>query len=244
MRKVIPNNKVSYNYEKVLNEFVSELENRLGECLLMVYLTGSYARGDANDNSDLDVFCIFSTINQYVLETVGYCARSTSISYDILEINAQSLSLDEYKSKIFEDWSEYAVTELNSVLLYGKPLVDVSDINEKIQLSYKKNLANILMSIRHYICVDEPKELLTHKKISTYILKPLMYALRQERFCTTGIYPLSIENLLESYQDDNRNMVEYFINEEKFENDILSNHTEVLMFLHNKIQRLIMENDL
>lgn len=100
------------------------------------------------------------------------------------------------------------------------------------------------MSIRHYICVDEPKELLTHKKISTYILKPLMYALRQERFCTTGIYPLSIENLLESYQDDNRNMVEYFINEEKFENDILSNHTEVLMFLHNKIQRLIMENDL
>ena len=128
--------------------------------------------------------------------------------------------------------------------MYGKPLVDVSDINEKIQLSYKKNLANILMSIRHYICVDEPKELLTHKKISTYILKPLMYALRQERFCTTGIYPLSIENLLESYQDDNRNMVEYFINEEKFENDILSNHTEVLMFLHNKIQRLIMENDL
>lgn len=244
MRKVIPNNKVSYNYEKVLNEFVSELENRLGECLLMVYLTGSYARGDANDNSDLDVFCIFSTINQYVLETVGHCARSTSISYDILEINTQSLSLDEYKSKIFEDWSEYAVTELNSVLLYGKPLVDVSDINEKIQLSYKKNLANILMSIRHYICVDEPKELLTHKKISTYILKPLMYALRQERFCTTGIYPLSIENLLESYQDDNRNMVEYFINEEKFENDILSNHTEVLMFLHNKIQRLIMENDL
>lgn len=244
MRKVIPNNKVSYNYEKVLNEFVSELENRLGECLLMVYLTGSYARGDANDNSDLDVFCIFSTINQYVLETVGHCARSTSISYDILEINTQSLSLDEYKSKIFEDWSEYAVTELNSVLLYGKPLVDVSDINEKIQLSYKKNLANILMSIRHYICVDEPKELLTHKKISTYILKPLMYALRLERFCTTGIYPLSIENLLESYQDDNRNMVEYFINEEKFENDILTNHTEVLMFLHNKIQRLIMENDL
>lgn len=46
MRRVIPNNKVRYDYEKVLNEFVSELENRLGECLLMVYFTGSYARGD------------------------------------------------------------------------------------------------------------------------------------------------------------------------------------------------------
>lgn len=235
MRKVIPDNKVSYDYEKVLNEFVSALKQRLGECLLMVYLTGSYARGDANDNSDLDVFCIFSTINQYVLETVGYCVRNTSIPYDLLEINTQSLSVDEYKSIIFDDWSEYAVTELNSVLLYGEPLVEIDNINEKIQLSYKKNLANILMSIRHYICVDEPRDLLTHKKISLYILKPLMFALRQERFCTTGVYPLSIENLLESYHDDNRIMVEYYLNQEQFEDDILSNHKVVLMFLHDKI---------
>ena len=235
MRKVIPDNKVSYDYEKVLNEFVSALKQRLGECLLMVYLTGSYARGDANDNSDLDVFCIFSTINQYVLETVGYCVRNTSIPYDLLEINTQSLSVDEYKSIIFDDWSEYAVTELNSVLLYVEPLVEIDNINEKIQLSYKKNLANILMSIRHYICVDEPRDLLTHKKISLYILKPLMFALRQERFCTTGVYPLSIENLLESYHDDNRIMVEYYLNQEQFEDDILSNHKVVLMFLHDKI---------
>lgn len=91
---------------------------------------------------------------------------------------------------------------------------------KKIQLSYKKNLANILMSIRHYICVDEPKELLTHKKISTYILKPLMFALRQERFCSTGVYPLSIESLLEFYQDDNRIMVEYFLNQERLRQSV------------------------
>ena len=39
MRRVIPANKVSHDYEKVLSEFVSALKNRLGECLLMVYLT-------------------------------------------------------------------------------------------------------------------------------------------------------------------------------------------------------------
>lgn len=243
MRRVIPANKVNHDYEKVLSEFVSALKNRLGEYLLMVYLTGSYARGDANDNYDLDVFCIFSTINQYVLENVGHCARNTSIPYDLLEINTQCLSVDEYKCKIFEDWSEYAIAELNSVLLYGEQLVKIENINEKIQLSYKKNLANILMSVRHYICVDEPKELLTHQKISTYILKPLMFALRQERFCATGVYPLSIESLLESYQDDNRIMVEYFLNKERFETDILSDHKDVLMFLNDKIQNFL-ENDL
>lgn len=239
MRKTIPYNKVNHDYETVLNEFVTALKDRLGESLLMVYLTGSYARGDANDNSDLDVFCIFNTINQHILETVGYCARNTSLSYDVLEINTQSLSVDEYKSNLFEEWSEYAVTELNSVLLYGEQLVEINNINEKILLSYKKNMANILMSIRHYICVDEPKELLTHKKITTYILKPLMFALRQERFCATGVYPLSIEQLLESYQDDNRIMVEYFMSQKKFEGDILTNHKAVLAFLHDKIQSFI-----
>lgn len=242
MRRVIPDNKVSHDYEKILKEFVSTLKNRLSESLLMVYLTGSYARGDANDNSDLDVFCIFNTINQYVLETVGYCARNTSLSYDVLEINTQCLSEDEYKSKVFEDWSEYAVTELNSVLLYGEQLVEISNINEKIQLSYKKNLVNILMSIRHYMCVDEPKELLTYKKITTYILKPLMFELRKERFCATGVYPLSVEQLLESYQDDTKIIVEYFVNREKFERDVLTNHKDVLMFLHDRTQKFIEED--
>lgn len=84
------------------------------------------------------MFCIFSTINQYVLETVGYCVRNTSIPYDLLEINTQSLSVDEYKSIIFDDWSEYAVTELNSVLLYGEPLVEIDNINEKYSYLIKR----------------------------------------------------------------------------------------------------------
>lgn len=239
MRTEIPQNNVTHDYKKVLDEFMSALKSKLAESLLMVYLTGSYARGDASDKSDLDVFCIFSNINQHIIETVGFCARNTSIPYDVLEINTQSLSIDEYKSKIFEDWSEYEVSELNSVLLYGKQLVEINDMNEKIQVSYKKNLANILMSIRHYICVDEPKELLTHKKITTYILKPLMFALRQERFCATGVYPLSIEELLEAYSDDNRIIVEYFMNQEKFESDILTNHKDVLLFLHDRVKRFI-----
>ena len=50
---------------------------------------------------------------------------------------------------------------------------------------------------------------------------------------------MSIEQLLESYPDDNRIMVEYFMNQEKFEEDILTNHKAVLAFLHDRIQRLI-----
>ena len=173
-------------------------------------------------------------------EIIDYIKNSTSNSEDMvykeLELGKETVNI--VYSEATSDGNFIADFIIRSLrYLFNE------NINEKIQLSYKKNLANILMSVRHYICVDEPKELLTHKKISTYILKPLMFALRQERFCATGVYPLTIESLLESYQDDNRIMVEYFLNEERFETDILSNHKDVLMFLHNKIQNFL-ENDL
>ena len=239
MRRTIPLNSVSHDYEKVLKEFVSQLKSILGEALVMVYLTGSYARGDANDKSDLDIFCIFDNINRHVLETVGFCARNTSVAYEVLEINTQCMSVCEYKSIYFENWSEYAVTELNSVLLYGEELFHAKDIRDALEVSYKKSLAETIMGVRHYLCVDEPKEKLTHKKICTYILKPLMFALRQERFCITGIYPLSVNDLLNSYSDDNRILVEYFMDKEKFDRDISRDHKEVLIRIHNLIERMM-----
>lgn len=241
MRREIPYNHVTHDYKKVLEEFISGLQDKLGEDLVMVYLTGSYARGDATDKSDLDVFCIFKDINQQVLETVGVCARNTSVPYDILEINTQSMSVEEYKSKGFEHWAECAVTELNSVLLYGETLLSPRDIKKELEYSYRSCLADVIMGIRHYLCVDEPKEKLTHQKITTYILKPMMFALRQERFCKTGTYPLSTKELLVSYQDENRVLMEYFLDKDKFERDIAKNHKEVLLTMHDLVKKLIEE---
>lgn len=83
------------------------------------------------------------------------------------------------------------------------------------------------------------KNYLQHQKISTYIFEAAHVCLRQERFCATGVYPLSIESLLESYQDDNRIMVEYFLNKERFETDILSDHKDVLCFLMIKYKTFL-----
>lgn len=88
------------------------------------------------------------------------------------------------------------------------------------------------MSIRHYISVDEPLEKLTHQKIKTYILKPLMFSLRLERYCKTGVFPLSINELLYSYNDEYRYFIEYFINKEKFDKDIYRDHKDVFHNLH------------
>lgn len=60
---------------------MSQIQDKLGKRLVMVDLTGSYARGDATDYSDIDVFCIFDTIDPNVLMSVGFCARNCKNYY-------------------------------------------------------------------------------------------------------------------------------------------------------------------
>lgn len=238
MRKEIPNNNVSHDYTTVLHEFVSLLLDKLGNRVAMIYLTGSYARGDATDYSDLDVFCIFDSIDETVLTSVAFCVHNTSIPYDQLPINTKCMSVDEYKHKYFENWSEAAIVELNSVLIYGDELVNIPNPKEVVEVLYKKYLVEIIMGARHYICVDKPKEKLTHDRIKTYVLKPLMFALRLERFCKTGVYPLSTNDLLAAYNDENKILIEYFIDKDKLIKDIEKNHTNVLMNIHDLVYAL------
>ena len=131
------------------------------------------------------------------------------------------------------------MAELNSVLLYGEELLHPENMKETLELSYRRILADVIMGVRHYLCVDEPKDKLTHQKITTYILKPLMFALRQERFCKTGVYPLSAKELFASYQDENRILVEYFLDKETFDSDIAKDHKAVLLKMHDLLNELL-----
>lgn len=234
MRTEIPKNNSGVDYEKILGEFVDTLKEKQGGNLLSVYLAGSYARGEGGANSDLDIFCVFGEITGGVLADVGFCARNNSVSYESVEINSQCMSLAELQSGEFSAWSECSVRALDSVLLYGLDLCGVPD-KGGIETIRKKYTAEIIMSIRHYISVDEPREKLTHEKIKTYILKPLMFALRLEIYCKKGIFPLSGKELLEACGGDKKFLAEYFYGKEKFDKDISENHKSVLEKIHSTV---------
>lgn len=238
MRTEIPKNNSGFDYEKILGEFIDMLKEKQGENLLSVYLAGSYARGDGMKNSDLDVFCIFGEINADVLSDVGFCARNNSVSYESVEINSQCMSIAEFNSGEFNAWSERSVRALDSVLLYGEDLCGVPDKNE-IEAIYKKYTAENIMSIRHYISVDEPKEKLTHGKIKAYILKPLMFALRLEIYCKKGIFPLSGKELLEACGSGRKFLVEYFYSQEKFDKDISEDHKKTFEKIHSAVCEML-----
>lgn len=234
MRTEIPKNNSGFDYEKIIGEFVDMLKEKQGGNLLSVYLAGSCARGDGGKNSDLDIFCIFGEVNTGVLSDVGFCARNNSVSYESVEINSQCMSIVEFQSGEFNAWSERSVRALDSVLLYGEDLCGVPAKSE-IEAIYKKYAAEIIMSIRHYISVDEPKEKLTHGKIKAYILKPLMFALRLEIYCKKDIFPLSEKELLEACDNDKKFLAEYFYSKEKFDKDISENHKDVFEKIHSAV---------
>jgi hypothetical protein len=66
-----------------------------------------------------------------------------------------------------------------------------------------------------------------------------MFPLRLERYCTCDYYPLSNYDLLKSYDNSLYDLVEYFLNQEKFDDDISSNHRKVLSKMHDLVSELL-----
>lgn len=240
MRTNIPENNVGFDYQNILKCFIDLLQERQLDNIRCIYLSGSYARGEATNTSDLDVFCVFNLINCDVLNDVGFSARNTPISYEDLEINAQCLSMQEFVSYEFNSWTEKSARILDSVLLFGDDIFGDSISISELQGIYKKYLADILMSIRHYFSVDEPAEKLTFKKIKTYILKPLMFPLRMERYCVLGVFPLTIGELEKILEEDEKFIVELFRSESFFNEKIQNNHKKVLKNIHDVVLKKLL----
>lgn len=237
MRTIIPQNNVNVDYYNILNSFISLLVEKQNNNIKCIYLSGSYARGDATDASDLDVFCIFNKLTLTELVAVGFSAQHTPIPYEQLEINTQCLSVEEFINNDFKGWVEKSARILDSVLLYGEDIFG-SDISTlELQGIYKKYFTDVLMSIRHYICVDEPVEKLTYKKIKTYILKPLMFPLRMERYCSCGVFPLTINDLKNYLEKNEKFIVDLFQDETAFNEAISKDHIKLL----SNLQDIVLE---
>lgn len=85
-----------------------------GQRLKAVYLFGSYARGDYNQNSDLDVMIVLDTYNSYWDELV----RSAELASDL------SLEYDVTISRTImteEQWKNGELPVLKNIRMEGVP---------------------------------------------------------------------------------------------------------------------------
>ena len=237
----IPHNSISKNYKELISSFTKQIQDVERENLVSIFLTGSFARGEATENSDLDIWCIFKTLDIETLTKIGLISQHLPISYNKLEVNSQCLTIEEFNSDHFSKFLAYPIIYLEGILLFGDDIVKKPVENEMVEKIYKGFLAEILLSIRHYISVNEPADKLTYQKIKTWVLKPLMFALRLERYLYTKQYPFTCNDLLAAYDIPPISIV-YFMNSEKWDQDILNQREKTLYSLHDEVRKMLLRH--
>lgn len=75
MKKNIPN-----NVNMAINEFIREVNDLLGSRVNRIILYGSYARGDFEDNSDIDIMILTDLSDE---EIIKYRDKISDIAYEI-----------------------------------------------------------------------------------------------------------------------------------------------------------------
>ena len=102
------------NIQRLLEEFKKGLAGVYGERLKAVYLFGSYARGDYEENSDLDVMIVLDTYGSYWDELV----RTSQLASDLSLEYGVTVSRTIMKE---EQWQKGDLPVLRNVRAEGIP---------------------------------------------------------------------------------------------------------------------------
>ena len=87
------------NIESISNIFIEKMKNRYGERLSKVILYGSYARGEQNDESDIDFMIILneSKLKPEKVGIVGQLITEMKEQFNVL-ISIFPVTIDRYMS--------------------------------------------------------------------------------------------------------------------------------------------------
>ncbi len=98
--KSVPN-----NVNKIINEFISEINKVLGKRIKKIILYGSYARGDFNKSSDIDIMILTDLSDD---EIVKYRNKIAHLAYDMECNNNFDINLSPIIKNIdkFNYWLE------------------------------------------------------------------------------------------------------------------------------------------
>ncbi len=96
--------KIPNNIKKVIEEFTEKTTQLIGNHLKKIILYGSYARGDFNKNSDIDIMILTDFTDKEIAE---YRSKIAYIAYDIeydndfdITISPLVKNVDKYNERI------------------------------------------------------------------------------------------------------------------------------------------------
>lgn len=234
----LPDNRVSHDYRRLIHAFSARTVAAFPGNLRSIVLSGSHARGEAREGSDIDLWCVFETLSPAILQEVGAITRSLPHAAATVELNSQCVTAAEIDAPAFGHAIQPLILSLEGIPVFGdKPRFPASA--ETIAACWQSILAEVLLSIRHYLSVAEPAENLTHEKLRRWVLKPLLFGLRIYVYGRTAHYPISLAQLDESLDADQRIVVAYFLDALRWQRDSTGNAAGCLVRLHEIVAGIL-----
>ena len=97
--------KIPENINKVISEFITAINNKFGDRIKKIILYGSYARGDFNTSSDIDIMILTNFTDD---EIAQYRSEIVQLAYDIEWDNKFDIHLSPLGKNVdrFNYWLE------------------------------------------------------------------------------------------------------------------------------------------
>ena len=111
-------NLLSPNETKALNKFINYLKSYFQHNLLEVKIFGSKVRGEAKNDSDIDIYILLKNINYKITHDISDFASEVSLDFNII-ISPVIFSLEEEKKNRYFGTLFITLLDTEGITLYG-----------------------------------------------------------------------------------------------------------------------------
>ena len=182
------------------NTFLNALNDKFGDRVWFVGLQGSFARGEATENSDIDMVVILDELSSS--DVTAYNKMLDTLSHRELIcgfLSGKNEILNWEPSDLFQFY--YDTKPIKGSLDELLPLIDTASVTRAI----KTAVCNIYHGCVHNMLYEKSEELLSG------LYKSASFAIQAIVFKQTGKYISHQKDLLEIVSDDERVIVETFM---------------------------------
>ena len=182
------------------NTFLNALNDYFGDRGWFVGLQGSFARGEATENSDIDMVVILDKVSSSDVAT--YNTMLDTLPHRELIcgfLSGKNEILNWEPSDLFQFY--YDTKPIKGSLDELLPLIDETAVNRAIKIG----VCNIYHGCVHNMLIDKSEEILKG------LYKSASFAIQAIAFKQTGKYISHQKDLLEIVSNDERVIVETFL---------------------------------
>lgn len=212
------------NITEWMNTFTTALDNTFGERIYFTGLQGSYARQEATDTSDIDVVVILDILNAEDILT--YDKMLSSLPHLELIcgfISGKSEIMNWESSDLFQFYHDTKPVKGNLDELI--PLIKNSDIDRAI----KTGVCNIYHGCVHNMLHDKNDDIVRG------LYKSASFVIQAKHFRQTGEYIHLVKDLMKYTTDEDRVILEIFLQLKKGEAVKFNQMSEILFNWSKKI---------